>query len=59
MSYAEAALIILLTAIVAVVATGFARRALGLHARQQHHEVGNPVYLHGCAAAQCMLRATP
>ena len=45
MSYAEALLIILFTAIVAVAATNFVRRALGLDARRQHHEVGNPVYL--------------
>jgi len=45
MSYAEASLIIFFTAIVAVAATNFVRRALGLDARRQHHEVGNPVYL--------------
>ena len=45
MSYAEALLVILFTAIVAVVATNFVRRALGLDVRRQHHEVGNPVYL--------------
>jgi len=45
MSYAEALLVILFTAIAAVVATNFVRRALGLDVRRQHHEVGNPVYL--------------
>src|SRR6516164_4409740 len=45
MSYAEALLVILFTAIIAVAATNFVRRALGLDVRQQHHEVGNPVYL--------------
>jgi hypothetical protein len=45
MSYAEALLLILFTAIAAVIATILVRRALGLDARRQHHEVGNPVYL--------------
>src|SRR6516165_7243235 len=45
MSYAEALLVILFTAIAAVVATNFVRRALGLDDRRQHHEVGNAVYL--------------
>jgi len=45
MSYAEALLIILITALVAVAATNFVRRVWGIAARQQHHEVGNPVYL--------------
>ena len=45
MSYTAALLVLLFTAIVAVAATGFVRSALGLDARRQHHEVGNPVYL--------------
>ena len=45
MSYAEGLLVILLTAIAAVVAAAFVRRTLGLAIRQQHHEIGNPIYL--------------
>ena len=45
MSYAEALFLVLLTAIVSVTVTSLVRRALGLDARRQHHEVGNPVYL--------------
>jgi hypothetical protein len=45
MSYAEALLIVLFTAIVSVAAASLVRRGLGLDARRQHHEVGNPVYL--------------
>jgi hypothetical protein len=45
MSYAKAVVLVLLTAIVAVIAAGLVRRALGLDVRQRHHEVGNPIYL--------------
>ena len=45
MSYAVAVLVIFLIAIASMVATGFARRALGLDVRRQHHEIGNPIYL--------------
>ena len=45
MSYAEALLVILVTALVAVAATIFVRRVWGTAGRRQHHEVGNPVYL--------------
>ena len=45
MSYVEALFLILFTAIVSVIAATLVRRALGLDARRQHHEVGNPVYL--------------
>jgi hypothetical protein len=45
MSYAEALFLIFCTAIVSVIAATLVRRALGLDARRQHHEVGNPVYL--------------
>jgi hypothetical protein len=45
MSYAEAVLVIVFTAIVAVVATNFVRLALSLDVRRQHHEIGNPIYL--------------
>jgi hypothetical protein len=45
MSYAEALLLILFTAIVSVIATSLVRRALGVDTRREHHEVGNPVYL--------------
>lgn len=45
MSYAEALLLILITAAVAVAATILVRRIWGVAARRQHHEVGNPVYL--------------
>jgi Protein of unknown function (DUF4239) len=45
MSYAGALLVVVLIAIASIVATNFARRALGLDVRRQHHEVGNPIYL--------------
>jgi Protein of unknown function (DUF4239) len=45
MSYVEALFLILCTAVVSVIAATLVRRALGLDARRQHHEVGNPVYL--------------
>src|SRR6516162_11496032 len=45
MSYAEALLLTLFTAIVSVIATSLVRRALGVDTRRDHHEVGNPVYL--------------
>jgi Protein of unknown function (DUF4239) len=45
MSYAVAVLVIFLIAIASMVATVFARRALGLDVRRQNHEVGNPIYL--------------
>jgi hypothetical protein len=45
MSYTAALLVVLLIAIAAAGATIFARRALDLDVRKQHHEVGNPVYL--------------
>src|SRR6516225_77437 len=45
MSYAEALLLTLFTAIVSVIATSLVRRALGVDTRREHHEVGNPVYL--------------
>jgi hypothetical protein len=45
MSYAEALLLVLFTAIVSVIATSLVRRALGVDSRREHHEVGNPVYL--------------
>src|ERR1700746_3057654 len=45
MSYAQALLLTLFTAIVSVIATSLVRRALGVDTRREHHEVGNPVYL--------------
>jgi len=45
MSYAVALLVVFLIAVGSIVATSFARRALGLDVRREHHEVGNPIYL--------------
>src|SRR5215469_15338167 len=45
MSYVEALVLVLITAIGATIAAGLVRRALGLDVRQRHHEVGNPIYL--------------
>lgn len=45
MSYAEALILILITAIVSAAAAIFVGRLVGLDVRQRHHEIGNPVYL--------------
>jgi uncharacterized protein YbaA (DUF1428 family) len=45
MSYATALFVILLTAIASIVAANFTRYILGLNIREEHHEVGNPIYL--------------
>jgi hypothetical protein len=45
MTYVAALLVILFTATISVTVASFVRRTLGVDARRQHHEVGNPVYL--------------
>jgi hypothetical protein len=45
MSYVEALFVVLLTAIAPAIAALFVRGALDFDVRQQHHEVGSPVYL--------------